>query len=170
MKSAALRVAIVCAGFCYLVSPLLAPGAGAAKTPALWSHSGRGSYKSPKFEIPVSAATKWMAEKAGPTCARSQMLWRSSLHPSRATAPSATHPVTAASVSDRAVTEGTRTSVPEPSASTFMLALRALGRIESRSSLRDDYRCSSCATNLTHTDAWATYSGLGSLRRSWPGA
>jgi hypothetical protein len=74
MKSAALRVAIVCAGFCYLVSPLLAPGAGAAKTPALWSHSGRGSYKSPKFEIPVSAATSGWRESWSYVCPQSDAL------------------------------------------------------------------------------------------------
>ena len=54
-----LIVAIVCVASCFSVSPVLATEAGAAKLSAIWSHSGRGSYQSQKFNVPASAAGGW---------------------------------------------------------------------------------------------------------------
>lgn len=69
-----LIVAIVCAASCFLVSPVLAPEAGAAKSSAVWSHSGRGSYQSQKFNIPASAASGGWRETWSYVCPRSDGL------------------------------------------------------------------------------------------------
>lgn len=69
-----LIVTMVGAVSCFLVSPVLAPEAGAAKSSAIWSHSGRGSYQSQKFRIPASAASGGWRETWSYVCPRSDGL------------------------------------------------------------------------------------------------
>ena len=74
MRLLVLRIAIVCTGSCFIVSSVLTPGAGAAKSPAVWSHSGRGSYQSRKFTIPASAASGGWRETWSYVCPQSDAL------------------------------------------------------------------------------------------------
>jgi len=74
MRVPALRIAIVCAGSCFMVLPALASGAGAAKSPVVWSHSGRGLYRSRKFDIPASAASAGWRESWSYVCPQSDAL------------------------------------------------------------------------------------------------
>lgn len=74
MKAIALRIALLCAGACFIVSPVLVTEAGAASSPTVWSHSGRGSYQSQKFNIPASAASGGWRETWSYVCPRSDAL------------------------------------------------------------------------------------------------